>query len=80
MDGSRTIMRSASGLLLSAGLWLGLAACTTALPPDKVTAIGGPFNEALKDGYVRLADEQWSEVHLDEWHHFLQSWRVMEDG
>ena len=32
--------------------------------------MGGPFNEALKEGYLRLADGQWSEVHLDEWHHF----------
>lgn len=72
MLGIRTASRSSSRLLLllAAGLWLGLAACTTALPPDKVTAIGGPFNEALKEGYVTLADEQWSEVHLDEWHHF----------
>jgi OOP family OmpA-OmpF porin len=56
--------------LLAAGVSLGLAGCTTALPPEKVTAMGGPFNEALKDGYVALADEQWSEAHLGEWHHF----------
>lgn len=70
MLGSRTALRSSSRLLLSAGLGLGLAACTTALPPDKVTAIGGPFNEALKEGYIRLADEQWFDVRLDEWDHF----------
>jgi outer membrane protein OmpA-like peptidoglycan-associated protein len=60
---------------LTAGLWLGLAACTTALPPDKVTAIGGPFNDALKEGYVTLADEQWSDVHLGEWYHFHEKAR-----
>jgi len=67
---SRTAMRSSSRLLLLAGLWLGPVACTTALPPEKVPAIGGPFNEALKEGYLTLADEQWSDIHLDEWHHF----------
>ena len=75
MGGSRTALRSSSRLILAAGLWLGLAGCTTALPPDKVTAIGGPFNESLKDGYVTLANEQWSEVRLDEWHHFHEKAR-----
>jgi OmpA-OmpF porin, OOP family len=64
-----------SRLLLPAALALGLAGCTTALPPDKVEAIGGPFNEDLKEGYVRLADEQWYDLHFDEWYHFHEKAR-----
>jgi outer membrane protein OmpA-like peptidoglycan-associated protein len=70
MPSSPIAPRHSSRLLLPAALALGLAACTTALPPDKVEAIGGPFNENLKEGYLRLADGQWSDFHLDEWHHF----------
>jgi hypothetical protein len=41
-------------------LWIGwallsLGACTTALPPEKTEAIGGPFNEQVKEGYLQLA-------------------------
>jgi OOP family OmpA-OmpF porin len=41
--------------LLTAGLAAGLAGCTTALPPEKVEAIGPPFNNEIKKGYVQLA-------------------------
>jgi OmpA-OmpF porin, OOP family len=34
---------------------LSLSACTTALPPEKTEAIGGPFNEQVKEGYLQLA-------------------------
>lgn len=34
---------------------LSLGACTTALPPEKTEAIGGPFNEQVKQGYLQLA-------------------------
>jgi outer membrane protein OmpA-like peptidoglycan-associated protein len=34
---------------------LSLGACTTALPPEKTEAIGGPFNEQVKEGYLHLA-------------------------
>jgi outer membrane protein OmpA-like peptidoglycan-associated protein len=34
---------------------LSLGACTTALPPEKTEAIGGPFNEQVKEGYLQLA-------------------------
>jgi OmpA-OmpF porin, OOP family len=67
---ARAIALHISTLLLPLALGLGLAACTTALPPDKVTAMGGPFNERLKEGYLKLADGQWSDFHLDEWYHF----------
>lgn len=70
MSSSPIAPRVSRRLLLPAALAFGFAGCTTALPPDKVEAIGGTFNESLKEGYVRLADEQWSDLHLDEWHHF----------
>ena len=34
---------------------LSLGACTTALPPEKTEAIGGAFNEQVKEGYLQLA-------------------------
>ena len=34
---------------------LSLGACTTALPPEKTEAIGGPFNDQVKEGYLQLA-------------------------
>jgi OmpA-OmpF porin, OOP family len=40
------------------------SACTTVLPPERTEAIGPPFNEALKDGYVQLAASRWQE---DSW-------------
>jgi outer membrane protein OmpA-like peptidoglycan-associated protein len=42
------------GLLVASG-----GACTTVLPPERTEAIGPPFNEALKDGYVQLAASRW---------------------
>ena len=47
---------------------LAVGACTTALPPDKTPALGGPFNEALKEGYLRLADAELGEGDLDLFH------------
>jgi outer membrane protein OmpA-like peptidoglycan-associated protein len=47
-------------LLVTGGLMIGLAACTTALPPDKTPALGGPFNEQTRAGYVTLAGAQGS--------------------
>jgi outer membrane protein OmpA-like peptidoglycan-associated protein len=42
------------GLLLATG-----GACTTVLPPERTGALGPPFNEALKDGYLELAASRW---------------------
>jgi OmpA-OmpF porin, OOP family len=48
-------------------MWLlvGLAAsgnaCTTVLAPERTQALGPPFNDALKEGYLRLADSRWDE-------------------
>jgi outer membrane protein OmpA-like peptidoglycan-associated protein len=56
---------------LSAGLLVVIgSACTTVLPPERTEAIGPPFNEALKDGYVQLAASRWQEG----------SWEVLHFG
>jgi outer membrane protein OmpA-like peptidoglycan-associated protein len=58
--------------LLLGALLLGLAACTTALPPEKTAAMGPPlpFNEQLKEGYLQLAEAQRAETHPINWYHF----------
>ena len=42
------------GLLAANG-----SACTTVLAPERTEALGPPFNDALKQGYVRLAESRW---------------------
>ena len=44
------------GLLVASGV-----ACTTVLAPERTEAIGPPFNDALKQGYLRLADSRWAQ-------------------
>ena len=44
------------GLLVAPG-----AGCTTVLPPERTEALGPPFNDALKEGYLRLADSRYQE-------------------
>ena len=44
------------GLLAASG-----GACTTVLPPERTEALGPPFNEALKEGYLQLAASRWQE-------------------
>jgi flagellar motor protein MotB len=44
------------GLLAAGG-----NACTTVLPPERTEALGPPFNDALKQGYLRLADSRWQD-------------------
>ena len=44
------------GLLVAGG-----NACTTVLPPERTEALGPPFNDALKTGYLQLADSRWQE-------------------
>ena len=34
-------------------------ACTTVLPPERTDALGPPFNDALKEGYLELAASRW---------------------
>ena len=41
------------GLLAASG-----SACTTVLPPERTEALGPPFNEALKEGYLRAGRQQ----------------------
>jgi OmpA-OmpF porin, OOP family len=42
------------GVLVASG-----SACTTVLPPERTEALGPPFNEALKEGYLELAASRW---------------------
>jgi OOP family OmpA-OmpF porin len=67
-----TAMPALRKSLLLGALLLGLGACTTALPPEKVEAMGPPlpFNEQLKEGYLQLAEVQRSETHPINWYHF----------
>ena len=44
------------GILAMAG-----SACTTVLAPERTTAIGPPFNEALKERYLELGASRWQE-------------------
>jgi outer membrane protein OmpA-like peptidoglycan-associated protein len=66
--------------LVIGGLLLGLGACTTALPPEKTTALGGPFNEQLKQGYVHLASARWAAWAPSDWYHFRSKAYQAEDG
>jgi len=70
MVGRSIAMGAMSKPLVLASLLIGLGACTTALPPEKTTALGGPFNEEVKDGYLRLADAQRAATDLADWYHF----------
>jgi OmpA-OmpF porin, OOP family len=54
-------MRAMAKWLLVGILTMSGSACTTVLPPERTEALGPPFNEALKDGYLRLADSRWQE-------------------
>jgi outer membrane protein OmpA-like peptidoglycan-associated protein len=67
-----TAMPALRKSLLLGALLLDLGACTTALPPEKVEAMGPPlpFNEQLKEGYLQLAEVQRSETHPINWYHF----------
>jgi OOP family OmpA-OmpF porin len=62
--------------LLLGGLALGLCACTTALPPEKTEAMGPPFNEQIKLGYLRLADAERAKPDLSDWYHFRSKARA----
>ncbi|HSA80001.1 MAG TPA: OmpA family protein [Geminicoccaceae bacterium] len=62
-------MRAISQPLLGT-LLLALGACTTALPPEKTPALGGPYNEEIKQGYVRLAQAARESTDFADWYHF----------
>jgi OmpA-OmpF porin, OOP family len=72
MVGSWIAMRALCKPLLLAGLLPALWACTTALPPEQVEAMGPPlpFNEQLKEGYLQLAEAQREQTHPINWYHF----------
>ncbi|MGI9435697.1 MAG: OmpA family protein [Geminicoccaceae bacterium] len=56
------------GLLFAGSFLLGLSACTTALPPEKVEALGMPFNEELKERYLQLASSRRESLDWDYFH------------
>lgn len=56
------------GLLLAGSFFLGLGACTTALPPEKTEALGMPFNEQLKERYLQLAASRRESLDWDYFH------------
>lgn len=69
------------GKLVVAGLLItGLTSCVTALPPDKTDALGGTFNEQIKDGYVTLAEGQGSFVDPDSRHFHRKASEAMLGG
>lgn len=64
--------------LLLVGLLVTIAsACTTVLPPERTEALGPPFNEALKNGYVQLADSRWQAGSWDVLHFRDKATRAM---
>lgn len=58
-----------TGLLFVCSLLLGLNACTSALPPEKVEALGMPFNEELKERYLQLAASRRESLDWDYFHY-----------
>lgn len=70
MGGRSIAMRAMSQPLLLGALLLGLGACTTALPPENTPALGGPFNEEIKQGYVQLAEAARGTTDFADWRHF----------
>jgi OmpA-OmpF porin, OOP family len=54
-------MRAVVKWFLMAMLAMASGACTTVLAPERTTAIGPPFNEALKERYLELGSSKWQE-------------------
>lgn len=73
-------MRAMTKALLVGGLLLGLGACVTALPPEKTAALGGPFNEEVKQGYLRLAESRRAATDPADWYHFRSKAYEVLDG
>jgi OmpA-OmpF porin, OOP family len=59
MSGNRSTTGSIARWLLAGLLVTSGSACTTVLPPERTEALGPPFNEALKQGYLELAASRW---------------------
>jgi OmpA-OmpF porin, OOP family len=80
MVGRSIAMRAVSKHGVLASLLIGLGACTTALPPEKTSALGGAFNEQLKQGYLRLAEAQRAATDVVDWYHFRDKARTATLG
>lgn len=61
-------MRAVVERFLIAALAMAASACTTVLAPERTPAIGPPFNEALKEGYLELASSKWESGSWDVLH------------
>lgn len=61
-------MRAVVKRFLVAALAMAGSACTTVLAPERTPAIGPPFNEALKEGYLELASSKWQSGSWDLLH------------
>jgi OmpA-OmpF porin, OOP family len=70
-------MRSIAQSLLVGLLLAGASACTTVLAPERTEALGPPFNDALKQGYLRLADSRWKEGSWEALHFRDKARRAM---
>ncbi len=72
MVGRWIAMRPSCKPLLLGGLLVGLGACTTALPPEKIQAMRPPlpFNEEIKEGYLRLAETEGDQTLFGDGYHF----------
>jgi outer membrane protein OmpA-like peptidoglycan-associated protein len=58
-------MRSMVQCLLAGLLMVGGSACTTVLAPERTEALGPPFNDALKENYLQLAESRWQQGSWD---------------
>jgi outer membrane protein OmpA-like peptidoglycan-associated protein len=58
-------MRSMARCLLAGLLMASGSACTTVLAPERTEALGSPFNNALKENYLQLAESRWQQGSWD---------------
>lgn len=61
MFGGTSTMRPIARWLLVGLLVASGNACTTVLAPERTEALGPPFNDALKEGYLQLAGSRWQQ-------------------
>jgi outer membrane protein OmpA-like peptidoglycan-associated protein len=65
MFGRANTMRWMVRCLLAGLLMANGTACTTVLAPERTEALGPPFNDALKENYLQLAESRWQQGSWD---------------